>query len=183
MFDIVFKKLDVKGFDYSDVFVTGEKCKYLKSDNKQEIKKFSKTKGLLLLETSSYDVRRYVAEKCLVDGIISCEKYGKRDKINYPDSGVDGVLAKEMLKSKTALVINIRDFLDAKEKEVILERMMFNIKLAKKFKTPIIIISGAKKENQIKHSSVLISFGVVLGLERNQAKQALSLVYDKVKNR
>ncbi|RKX57004.1 MAG: hypothetical protein DRP29_08930, partial [Thermodesulfobacteriota bacterium] len=151
MYDILFK--DIKSMGYSKVFIVGKNCHYLMSDSKQEIKKFSKNRGMLILETNSYDARRYSAQKALVDGIMSCEKHGKMDRINYPDSGMDDVLAKEMAKNNVALIINARDFIEAEDRAKILERMMFNIKLAKKFKTPIMVISGAKKEIQLKHPS------------------------------
>ena len=61
---------------------------FLKSDNRNEIKNFSKKKGFLVVESEEYRTRRFVAEKGMADGIINAENYGTRKSVKYPDSGI-----------------------------------------------------------------------------------------------
>ncbi len=169
-FQINLKKF---GFDGGIFFKNPKKSivpgNFLKSDNQTEIKKFSKNKGFLLIECKDYKTRRFVAEKGLADGIVNAELYGTRNSVKFPDSGIDDKLMRFMAENNVSYVVNLRNMIEKNKTREI----MFNITLAKKFKTPIIIISGAKKESQIKHSSGLISAGVVFGLNKKEAKKSL----------
>jgi|GEM_PF-3547886 len=137
----------------------------IKVRDKFELKKSVKgKKGFILLKGGDYDLRRYAVEKCLVDGIIGMEKLKE---------GMDDVLAKRMAERKVSLVINLRDYTKARRREIILGRMMRHVFLAKKFKTPIMLVSGARKKGELKHPYVMISFGVMLGLSVKEAKEAL----------
>ncbi len=149
---------------------------FLKSDNRAEIKKFSKKDGFLLLECVDYKTRRFAAEKGYVDGMINPELYGKKNSVKYPDSGMDDKLMKFMAENKVAYVINLRNII---EKDYLRE-IMFNVFLAKKFKTPIIMVSGAKRMEHIKHASGMVSMGVVLGMNKKEAKQSLFYVQNSI---
>jgi len=56
----------------------------------------------------------------------------------------------------------------------IMHHIRNNVKLCKKYKTPIIISSGAVSHWQLKDPKALMSMGCLLELELNEAKDALS---------
>jgi RNase P/RNase MRP subunit p30 len=58
--------------------------------------------------------------------------------------------------------------------------MKQSVKLAKKYKTPIVIVSGAKNKWELRGTGELIAFGEELGLQRNEAKAALFCFQDKL---
>jgi RNase P/RNase MRP subunit p30 len=185
MYDFgIFGDFDVNLEDYGflgGVFFKNQKKSvvpgfFLKSDNKSEVRRFSNKRGFLLLECEDYKTRRFAAEKGLVDGIINAENYGKKNSLKYPDSGMDDKLMKFMAESNVSYVINLRNIIERNKTREI----MFNAMLARKFKTPMMIVSGAEKPWQIKHCSGLISAGVILGLDKNEAKKSLFYAQEKV---
>jgi len=172
-FDFDLRKLGFKGGiffkDKGRSVIPGH---LIRPRDKFELKKSVRGKrGFILLEGGDYDLWRYAAEKCLVDGIIGMEK---------SKEGMDDVLAKRMAERKVSLVINLRDYTKARRREVVLGRMMRHTFLAKKFNTPIMLVSGARRKEELKHPYVMISFGVMLGLSVKEAKDALRVVQEEV---
>lgn len=97
-------------------------------------------------------------------------------ELNRKDSGFNHIMAKEATKNNVAIEINFRNILLSNKatRSLIIQNIVKNIKLCKKFKTPIIINSGSISHWQLKDPKVLISMGVLLGLELNEAKAAIS---------
>lgn len=135
--------------------------------NSEELKiKCKRTKAdFLLLVKPNVKMQRVAIKRCLVDGINAFVKYP---------------LIKEMAEKNIALVISFNDFLNSKEPTKTIALMKDSIKLAKKYKTPIVIVSGAKTKWELRGTSELIAFGEVLGLKRNEAKAALREFQEKI---
>jgi ribonuclease P/MRP protein subunit RPP1 len=98
------------------------------------------------------------------------------------DCGMNHVLMKAASKNNVAIEINFREvlFSSKKTRSMILKNISQNVKLAKKFKAPIIACSGAFSHWDIVDPQCLISFVSLLGLELNEAKNAVSKVPEKI---
>lgn len=99
-------------------------------------------------------------------------KFGK-DKHHYRSSGLNQVLCGLAKEKDITIGFNFQVLLTSKKRDQVLGRMFQNIMLCKKYKNKILIASFAKKPNELRFWKDLISFGVVLGLSRNEAKQAV----------
>lgn len=98
------------------------------------------------------------------------------------DSGLDHVSAKFAAQNKVAIEINFREILvsNNKTRAKILANIKQNIKLAKKYKAPIIICSGVISHWELRDPMCLISLANQLGLEMNEAKEAISKVPESI---
>jgi ribonuclease P/MRP protein subunit RPP1 len=98
------------------------------------------------------------------------------------DCGMNHILMKAASKNNVAIEINFREVLvsSKRTRSMILRHMTQNIKLAKKFKAPIIVCSGALSHWDVVDPQCLISFVNLLGLELNEAKNTISKVPEKI---
>lgn len=157
----------------------GLKIHKFKAMNLKELREELKTKAdYYVLCESNYQTRRIAAEKALVDCLACLELSKKPDLIHSRRSGMDHKLARFASQSKVAVEFNFNHLLNSKgfERATILGRMMQNARLCKKYKTPIVITSGAKKKSEMRSASDLQSFGIILGFTPKQAKEGLSRV-------
>ena len=106
-------------------------------------------------------IQRIAAKRCLVDGINSF--------VRYP-------AIKEMAEKNIALVVSFNDLLNSREPHKIIGLLRNSVKLAKKYKTPIVIVSGAKNKWELRSASELIAFGEVLGLSPGHGTQLFFLL-------
>jgi len=130
---------------------------------------------ILLVRGGDLRLNRAACETAEVD-ILTHPEFGRID------SGINHVLIKEAAKNNVAIEINFREILvsSKKTRSMILKNISNNIKLAKKYKTPIIACSGALSHWDITDPQCLISFASLLGLELNEAKATVSTVPEKI---
>lgn len=98
------------------------------------------------------------------------------------DSGMNHVLMKEAAKNNVAIEVNFREILITSKntRSKVLHNIEQNIRLAKKYKTPIILCSGAISHFELRSPECLISMANQLGLELNESYRCLSDVPEKV---
>ncbi len=98
------------------------------------------------------------------------------------DSGLDHVSAKLAAKNNVSIEINFREMLvsSKRTRSMILKHMTQNVKLAKKYRAPIIACSGSLSHWDICDPQCLASFATLLGLELNEAKDTVSKVPEKI---
>ena len=94
-------------------------------------------------------------------------------------SGLNQVLCKLAKKNDIALGFNFHDVLISKNRSLILEKMMQNIRLCRKYKVRMVVISGAYNEHELKPARDLISFALILGMTPGEAKLALNFTKRK----
>lgn len=130
---------------------------------------------VLLVEGSNLNLNRRAVETKEVD-ILTHPEFGRKD------SGFNHVMARLAHENNVAIEINFRQILlsSKKTRSHIIHNMRRNIMLCKKYKTPIVISSGAISHWQLKDPKVLISMGCLLGLELEEAKKALSEVPENI---
>jgi ribonuclease P/MRP protein subunit RPP1 len=98
------------------------------------------------------------------------------------DSGLDHVSVKLAAKNNVAIEVNFREILISSKatRSRILANIQQNIKLAKKFKAPIVLCSGALSHFELKDPNVMISLATQLGLELKEAKEAITKIPEKI---
>jgi len=170
------KLLKKLGYDGVCIFgeAESEKIKILKGKkisvkDTNELKKIKNLKANFLMLTNTKERFQKIAiKRCLVDGVHSFVKYP---------------LIKEMAEKNIAVVISFNDLLKSREPQKTIAKMRRTIRLAKKYKTSIVIVSGAKTKWELRGASELIAFGEILGLQRNEAKKALYEFQNKIAER
>lgn len=98
------------------------------------------------------------------------------------DSGLNHILMKLAAKNNVAVEINFREILVSSKRlrSITLKHMTQNIELARKFKAPIIICSGAVSHFEMRDPSCLASMGCQLGLSLKEAKDTVSKNPEKI---
>jgi len=191
------KLLGFKGICFAEYFKNNEQMKTLKQNienvakkekikiflgfearSEKELRKLVKIRreyDVLLVRGYDLDLNRIAVETPEVD-ILTHPELGRKD------SGFNHIMAKEAAKNNVAIEVNFRNILLSNKgtRALILQNIERNLKLCRKFKTPIIICSGAISHWQLKDPKVLISMGVLLGLEINEAKLSLSKIPEKI---
>lgn len=101
---------------------------------------------------------------------------------NRKDSGLNHVMAKLATKNQVAVEINFREILlySKNTRSRTMNHIRENIKLCQKYKTPMIITSGAVTHWQMKDPKVLISMAFLLGLGFDEAKNVISKTSEKM---
>lgn len=130
---------------------------------------------VLLARGGDLKLNRKACETAEVD-ILTHPEHGRRD------SGLNHVLAKAAAKNNVAIEINFREILTASKKtrSRVMANMQTNIKLAKKYKAPIIICSDAISHWKLRDPRCLISMACQLGLGLKEAKAALTKVPESI---
>jgi len=159
------KLLKKLGFSGACVFGEAEDKGFILVKGKSIKSKTNETAEFLILENRDEKIHRAAIKNNSVDGI--------RSFVNYP-------AIKEMAERKIALVICFNDLLNSSDPKKTLYLMKKSITLAKKYKTPIVIASGARNNWELRSTSELIGFGEVLGLNAEEAKKALNWFQEKI---
>ncbi len=123
---------------------------------------------LILFEGSS------IGKQC--DAVFDLEKSDKRD-ILQRHSGLNHVLAKEAFDKRKIICFNFSSLLGGR-KEIIMGRMMQNIKLCQKYKTQMAIASFARYPQELRNPSDIESLFRLLGMKN--PKKALNAVEERV---
>ena len=92
----------------------------------------------------------------------------------------DTAVAQIAKDNKIAIAFSVSSFLKQKgiNRVRLLKNMQEAVAICLKKKNSIIICSNAEEENQLKDKEILIGFGTILGMTRNQAKWAVNQVYE-----
>lgn len=149
--------------------------------NSFELKKLVKTRrnyDILLARGSDLRFNRKAVETPEVDVLTHPERGRK-------DPGMNHVMAKLAAKNEVGIEINFREILVSSKatRSRVLHNMAENVKLCKKYKTPLIISSGAISHWQLRDPKILASMGCTLGLELGEAKKALSEIPLRIINK
>lgn len=130
---------------------------------------------VLLVRGGDLKLNRIACETPEVD-ILTHPEY------NRLDPGLDHIAFKLASKNKVAIEMNFREILFStkKNRSLILKNIAQNLRLAKKYKVPIIICSGAISQWELRAPECLISMACQLGLELKEAKDAMSKVPQEI---
>ena len=134
-------------------------------------------------------VVREASKSWEVDILSRVECYPKRDFMKQRNSGIDAIIAKLLAEKKIGLEFNFSNILNTsgKKRALLLGRMKQNVRLARKYKMLSIITSGASNRWEIRNPHDLVSFGRVLRMTDQEAKEAVFKnpveILEKIKRR
>ena len=117
---------------------------------------------------------RKIVENKKIDIFLSPEKIRIKDFMHSRDSGLNQVLCELARKNGIAIGFNFNDVLKSKNRSLILGKMMQNVRLCRKYKVKMVILSGAKNRYELKAAKDLASFGRVIGMAPGEVKNALN---------
>lgn len=121
-------------------------------------------------------INRAASECWEVDVICHPERVTGKDLLDQKNSGLDDVMARYMTERGIAMEICLAELLSCYGvvRSQVMGRMRQNIKLAKKYGTPIIITSGAGNPLGMRSPQDLYSLGISLGMDPFMAKASVS---------
>ena len=108
------------------------------------------------------------------DFIYNLEDSKKEDKMNRRSSGLNQVYCKLAHDKGIAVAFNFNLVLHAENRDVILGRMMQNVRFCRKYKVKMIIASFAINTYEQRAPNDLIAFGRCIGMTEKEAKDALN---------
>ncbi|MBW2981359.1 hypothetical protein KY343_00635 [Candidatus Woesearchaeota archaeon] len=150
----------------------------LMSDIKN-VSKVRKVCDLVLIKASGDD--QAVFERVKPDIVYDLELNAKKDPINFRASGLNQVLCKFAAKNKVIIGFSFSSILNAKNRVMILGRMMQNIRFCRKYKVDTVFASFAKTPFEMRAWHDLVSFLIVLGMHAGKAKKSLKIIEEKIK--
>jgi len=132
-------------------------------DMQSKITKASGKNKLIIIEGNSDLVNRAALENKKVFMLLSPEKIRKSDSINSRNSGLNQVLCELARKNDKIIGINIQDIINEEVKETerakVMGRIIQNVKLCRKYKCKIILLSCNNPETEEKIKSIAASLG------------------------
>ena len=113
------------------ILVTGDS----KKEVLQKIKKGKQQGKLVVVRVGSEEMLRFVVEKTPADMVVGQELINPKDSVHYVRGGMDQVIFKICSEKGKIVGFSFADILKVtgKERSLLLSRMLFNIKLCKKY--------------------------------------------------
>ena len=112
-----------------------------------------------------------------VDFIYNLEDNEKRDKFNSRSSGLNQVLCKLARDNEIAVGFNFNLALnseDIKKRNLIVGRMIQNVRLCRKFKVKMVLFSCAKDKYEMRAAKDLAAFGRAVGMTGSEVNSSLN---------
>jgi len=140
------------------------------NEARKEIQKLKKENKPIIVKAQSQEFNRKILEIKDVEIFLSPEIHDRKDSLKQRDSGLNEVLCNLATKNNIKIAINLNEIikLEKKQKAIVLSRIIQNIKLCKKSKTPLSTYS----KNNLKKQEIQ-SFLLTLKASTQQAKDAI----------
>ena len=116
-----------------------------------------------VFKADSEDMLRFALERTSVDIVYGMESIHPKDSLHYVRGGLDQILCKLAAEKKKILAFSFAELLDSPDKKRLLARIMFNVKLCKKYKVSIVLCSFANVKEELRSVKDLQALGRVLG--------------------
>jgi len=147
------------------------------SDQLKKLADMRREYDVLLVKGSDLELNRKAVETKEVDILVHPE-------LKRRDSGLNDIMIKLAKKNNVAIEINFREILQSSKntRSLIMRNIAQNVRICKKYKTSVIICSGAVSHWQLKDPKILIAMGHLLGLELEQSKKSLSEIPENIIN-
>lgn len=147
--------------------------------DKKNVLKAKQVSDFVLIKSIGDD--QYVFEKLKPDMIFDLELIASKDAMHFRVSGLNQVLCKLAFANKIIIGFSFNSILNAKNRVLVLGRVMQNIRFCRKYKIETVFFSFAKSPYEMRAAHDLISFLVVLGMHMGKAKKSLRIVLDRIK--
>jgi ribonuclease P/MRP protein subunit RPP1 len=135
------------------------------------LRKMRRQYDILLVRGGNARLNRKACETPEVD-ILTHPEYQRTN------SGLDHVAVRWAAQNDVAIEINFRQILIASRvmRAKILAKLQTNVRLAQRYRAPLILSSGAISAWELRDPHCLISLALQLGLELKEARQAISAI-------
>ncbi|MBW6462388.1 MAG: PHP domain-containing protein [DPANN group archaeon] len=142
-----------------------------------QVKKLRDTADIIIVSGGNPKINRVAVENPRVD-ILAHPELGRKD------SGLDNVMAKLATENGVAIELNFKYVLNSyrKVRSHLLSHMRTNVVLAKKYKTPLVITSGAESIFDMRAGRELASIGSLIDLELAQSLDCISQIPENIIN-
>jgi len=144
----------------------------------QQLAKMRRMFDVLLAHGGDLDMNRVAVETKEAD-VLTHPEHGRYD------CGMNHVMARLARQNDVVVEINFREILTStkKSRSRVLANMRDNVELAKKYKMPIVLCSGAISHSELRDPLCMSSMAEQLGLPLKNAKDAISKIPEKIVER
>ncbi|MBM3308847.1 MAG: hypothetical protein FJY77_01205 [Candidatus Altiarchaeales archaeon] len=131
---------------------------------------------LVLVNGGNEEVNRQASECCEVDILLHPELNQEKDAIDFKKAGLDHVLASLMAENGVALGLDFSRLLNSygRTSTLIAGRIMQNVKLALKYKVPVVLCSCASGKLGLKSPQDFKAIHSLLGIPQHLAAKIVS---------
>lgn len=144
--------------DHDFVILKGKTQKELMKEVEQAKNKKLKT----IFKADSEELLRFALEKNGVDIVYGMENVHPKDSLHFVRGGLDQVLCKIAAEKGKTIAFSFAEILNSSDRGRLLARMMFNIKLCKKYKVQIVFASFANYPEEMRSAKDLQALGRIL---------------------
>jgi len=155
-----FKKLKERHLNL-DLVSAVEVTANRKGEVKKAIDKFRNSVDLIIVNAQDNDAMRAAAENSSVDFISH--------------AFVDQTSARECAENNVGLAFDVSDFLDAFgiRRATLISKLHFNLELARKYKIPILLVTGAQNVFGLRNPMQIIALAESFGFKHKEAVRAV----------
>jgi ribonuclease P/MRP protein subunit RPP1 len=108
--------------------------------------------------------------------VFSLEEKGRKDFMHQRGSGLDHILAKLAHQNNIILGFSLNSIINSNKRNVILGRIMQNIKLCRKYKVKTVIGSFTQNPMEMRSPQDIVSLFTTLGMTQKEVKDSLNNV-------
>lgn len=152
---------------YSKVFFSEDFVLLKEKTEKELLKKIREAhqrKLRTIYVPESEEMLRFALEKSDIDLVCGLEHIHPKDSFHFTRGGLDQVLCVIAAEKDKTILFSFADILHSSERGKLLARMRSNIKLCRKYKVKMQLISLASAELEMRSAKDLEAFGRILGI-------------------
>ena len=120
-------------------------------------------KELTLYKPPTEDLLRFALEKTPISMVLGIEHIHPKESTHFVRGGLDQVLCKIAAEKEKTIAFPFSNILNSPQRSKLLARMMFNIKLCKKYKVKVFFSNFSHEKMEMRSARDLLSFWNVLG--------------------
>lgn len=155
-----------KELGFSRTFFLHEDVVLLESKSRKELLQRSRKGKLLLYRPPTEELLRFALEKSPIRLVVGQELLHEKDSLHYPRSGLDQVLCKIAAEKHKIICFSFAEILNSSNRPQLLARMMFNVKLCRKYKVRVFFSTFARDRWELRSAKDLQAFWRMLGGEK-----------------
>ncbi|MBU2496808.1 MAG: hypothetical protein KJ767_02005 [Nanoarchaeota archaeon] len=169
-----------KELGFQDLYLLGKDAVLIENfKDKKDILKARKKYDFVIVFGKGIKENRQIVES--FPDVILLQLNSGKDFMKERNSGLDHIICKIASENNVAIGIDLSEILNSneKEKQVIIGRIMQNIKLCRKYKTKILLASFASDVFELRASQDIQAFVQCLGMTPLESKNSL-LIAEKI---
>jgi len=130
-------------------------------------------KGLAVYECDEFSLQSVLESRKAAIVLIS-EKVSK-DHLHFRRTALNHVMCKLAKKNDVAIAFSLSAILEARDRPLLLGRIMQSIRLCRKYKVDMLFASFARDKFGMRAADSMLAFAQVLGMTAGEARKALTI--------